>query len=64
MAKYTRFDPRNKKNGRNKTRSLGKDFKIRDAENSRDVHKYKGTKISWIVDETVEMDEDTDAQVS
>lgn len=63
MAKYTRFDPRNKKNGRNKTRSLGKDFKIRDAENSRDVHKYKGTKINWIVDETVEVDEDTDAQV-
>jgi len=62
MAKYTRFDPRNKKNGRNKTRSLGKDFKIRDAENSKNIHKYKGTKLEWvIVDEMDEMAEDTDA---
>ena len=37
MAKYTRFDPRNKKNGRNKTRSLGKDFRIREV----DDHKIK-----------------------
>ena len=37
MAKYTRFDPRNKKNGRNKTRSLGKDFRIREV----DDHKVK-----------------------
>jgi hypothetical protein len=64
MAKYTRFDPRNKNKGRNKTRSLGKDFKIRDAENTKNIHKYKGTKINWIVDETVEVDEDTDAQLS
>lgn len=62
MAKYTRFDPRNKKNGRNKTRSLGKDFKIRDAENSKNIHKYKGTKLEWVVMD--EVDEDTDAQVS
>ena len=62
MAKYTRFDPRNKKNGRNKTRSLGKDFKIRDAENSKNIHKYKGTKLEWVVMD--EVDEDTDTQVS
>lgn len=62
MAKYTRFDPRNKKNGRNKTRSLGKDFKIRDAENSKNTHKYKGTKLEWVIMDEVE--EDTDAQVS
>lgn len=37
MAKYSRFDPRNKKNGRNKTRSLGKDFRIREV----DDHKIK-----------------------
>jgi hypothetical protein len=62
MAKYTRFDPRNKKNGRNKIRSLGKDFKIRDTENSKNIHKYKGTKLEWvIVDEMDEMAEDTDA---
>lgn len=33
MAKYGRFDPRNKKNGRNKNRSLGKDFRIREVDN-------------------------------
>lgn len=35
MAKYTRFDPRNKKNGRNKTRSLGKDFRIREVDDHK-----------------------------
>tara|TARA_R110000822_G_scaffold41509_2_gene112948 strand:- start:1351 stop:1521 length:171 start_codon:yes stop_codon:yes gene_type:complete len=29
MAKFTRFDPDNKKNGRNKDRSLNKDIRIR-----------------------------------
>jgi hypothetical protein len=38
MAKYTRFDPRNKKNGRNKTRSLGKDFRIREVDDSKIKH--------------------------
>lgn len=32
MAKFTRFDPNNKKNGRNKHRALNKDFKIREFE--------------------------------
>ena len=64
MAKYSRFDPRNRKYGRNKSRSLEKELKIRDAETTKNIHKYKGTKINWIVDETVEVDEDTDAQVS
>jgi hypothetical protein len=44
MAKYTRFDPRNKKNGRNKNRSLVKDVRIRDAEHSKN-EKYKFKKI-------------------
>lgn len=61
MAKYTRFDPRNKKNGRNKIRSLGKDSKIRDTEPSKNIHKYKGTKARFIVVD--EVDEDTDASV-
>jgi hypothetical protein len=30
MAKYTRFDPRNKKNGKQKTHSLEKDLRIRE----------------------------------
>ena len=29
MAKFSRFDPRNKKKNRNKTRSLNRDYKIR-----------------------------------
>jgi len=32
MAKFGRFDPRNKKNGRNKERSLYKDIRIRAVE--------------------------------
>lgn len=28
MAKYGRYDPRNKKNGRNKIRSLNRDIRI------------------------------------
>jgi len=59
MAKFTRFDPRNKKNGRNKSKTLNGEFKkkIRMAEEHRDVHRYKGTKINWIVVD--EVDEDT-----
>lgn len=51
MAKYTRFDPRNKKNGRNKSKTLGNDFKkkIRMTEDHKDVHRYKGNKIEWIL---------------
>jgi len=30
MAKYTRFDPRNKNRGRNKQRSIDRDLRIRD----------------------------------
>mgnify|MGYP000004316068 FL=1 len=52
MAKYTRFDPRNRKYGRNKDRSLKKDFRIREAEDNK-ANKYYGKKIEWVnVDET------------
>lgn len=52
MAKYTRFDPRNRKYGRNKDRSLKKDFRIREAEDNK-ADKYYGKKMEWvIVDET------------
>lgn len=30
MAKYSRFDPRNKKRGKHKSESLDKDFRIRE----------------------------------
>lgn len=32
MAKYSRFDPRNRKYGRNKDRSLKKDIRIRNVD--------------------------------
>lgn len=62
MAKYSRYDPRNKKNGRNKTRSLGKDVRIRTTENYKDVHKYKGTQLEWVTMD--EVGDDTDEEVS
>ena len=62
MAKYSRFDPRNKNKGRNKIRSLKKDVRIRDAENYKDIHKYKGTLLEWVIVD--EVAEDTDEPVS
>jgi len=39
MAKYSRFDPRNKKRGRNKTRSQEKDFRIKESKSEKNyVH--------------------------
>lgn len=32
MAKYTRFDPRNKKRGKHKSQSLQKDWRIREVQ--------------------------------
>lgn len=32
MAKYSRFDPRNKNRGRNKQRSLDRDLRIRESD--------------------------------
>ena len=32
MAKYTRFDPRNKKRGKHKSQSLSKDLRIREVQ--------------------------------
>ena len=40
MAKFTRFDPRNKKQNRNKIRSLEKDFRFHEK-------KRKNGKFKW-----------------
>lgn len=32
MAKYTRYDPRNKKRGKHKSQSIDKDLRIREVE--------------------------------
>ena len=36
MAKYGRFDPRNKKQGKHKSQSLEKDLRIREVEDFND----------------------------
>jgi len=43
MAKYTRYDPRNKNKGKQKERTLGKDVKIKDPIN-RQRFRVKSTK--------------------
>lgn len=38
MAKYSRYDPRNKNRGRNKSRSLDKDIRIREVDDNKYKH--------------------------
>lgn len=54
MAKFTRFDPRNKKNGRNKKMSLQKDIRIHEVEKGR---KLIGHTFEYIIFDEVENDE-------
>lgn len=60
MAKYGRFDPRNKKNGRNKQHSIYKDIRIHDVEKGRKISGLKVTHV-W-VDEATELDEEFDSE--
>lgn len=53
MAKYSRYDPRNKKKDRNKSRSINKDHRIREEE-----HKIRGHKIEWVVVDELEEEYD------
>ena len=41
MAKFTRFDPRNKKNNKHKTLSLNKDIKIKEVEDYSEKYPNK-----------------------
>lgn len=47
MAKFGRFDPRNKKNGRNKERSIYKDIRIRMVE-EKERRKNWSKDIAWV----------------
>lgn len=47
MAKFSRFDPRNKKKDRNKNRSLYKDIKIHEERNETRKHWHK---VMWTHD--------------
>ena len=56
MAKFGRFDPRNKKHNRHKEQSLYKDLRIRmDEEKGR---RKNWTKVSWTETETTEGEHD------
>jgi hypothetical protein len=55
MAKYGRYDPRNKKNDRNKNRSLNRDIRIKESE--KDVRKKKTVLVSWIEEDDDRYDE-------
>lgn len=54
MAKFTRFDPRNKKQNRNKIRSLEKDFRIHEEKRKNEKFKRDYTQILDFQDENLE----------
>ena len=56
MAKFGRFDPRNKKQGRNKQKSLYKDIRIHENDKDRKMLGYNHTQV--IFDELVTVEED------
>lgn len=47
MAKYSRFDPRNKKRGKHKTATLNKDIRIR--EDQKSYSKYSNIIMKEVV---------------
>jgi len=51
VAKYSRYDPRNKNKDRNKKRSLDRDVRIRETDDYKDIHKYKGITCRIVIDE-------------
>lgn len=58
MAKFSRFDPRNKKQGRNKQKSLYKDIRMHDVEKGRKITGLKVTQV--FVDEWATIDGEYD----
>lgn len=56
MAKYTRFDPRNKKKDRNKYNSLQRDIRIR-YEEKGGARRFPLDKDSYTTDENLTEDE-------
>lgn len=51
MAKYSRFDPRNRKYGRNKNRSLDKDLRIKQVEHNRKYDDLREVTIDFVNNE-------------
>ena len=64
MAKFGRFDPRNKKRDRNKNISQTKDNRIRDVEESRTGFKIQGHNIDYAMyDGQDEFENDNESQL-
>jgi hypothetical protein len=58
MAKYSRFDPRNKNRDRNKYRSLNKDIRIREEDGKMHRRSWKNTIDAGYDKELDEWDDD------
>lgn len=55
MAKFSRFDPRNKKRGRHKTQSLNRDFRIKEQKKSaKDYLLYSQNSLEYSHDDNGE----------
>jgi hypothetical protein len=59
MAKFGRYDPRNKKQGRNKERSIYKDIRIKQVE-ERENRKNWVKGLVWTADSETEEDYEDD----
>lgn len=57
MAKYTRFDPRNKNRGRNKQRSMERDLRIRETEKKGRQYVLQEVRYDNIYNEDVEYED-------
>jgi hypothetical protein len=60
MAKFGRYDPRNKKQGRNKERSIYKDIRIKNVVEERENPKNWIKGIAWTTNSETEEDYEDD----
>lgn len=60
MAKFGRYDPRNKKQGRNKERSIYKDIRIKHVVEERENCKNWVKGLAWTADSEIEQDYEDD----
>jgi|TARA_B100001093_G_scaffold373138_1_gene358139 hypothetical protein len=49
MAKFSRYDPKNKKRNKHKSQSQNKDLRIRDVEESGTSFKLKGHQVDYVL---------------
>jgi hypothetical protein len=61
MAKFGRYDPRNKKKDRNKYHSINKDLRIREKEGK--PGRISGYKVEWVIVDEHDQEDDTEFSV-